>query len=469
MFSKQRFTQKNNLSLIFLDAFTLILCSLLMFKLRNPTIALSGSYQLLIIIIVLLSLNIFSIAGLYKSKKGQRIDQQLTNIAVSLIIVLLIVALLTFFSKSGESFSRLWLALTIVSAFFIIAGYRVYIWQLARKQHRLGYNQTRVAIVGASQLGELACDAMLDESWSGYKPVAFFSDTKTKEHHYNDVFVKGKFSDVTDFIEENRQLGTVIHEVWIALPLQETGKIEEIYNSLKNTAVKVFLVPDLLGFNLTNHTIEEAAGMPIIDLSASPLKHSKASLKRLEDIVISVSMIILLSPLLIIISILIKRESKGSILFKQRRYGLDGKEIEVWKFRSMTTADNGESVEQATINDPRVTPIGRFIRKYSIDELPQLFNVLYGSMSLVGPRPHAVAHNEYYRDKIDGYMSRHTIRPGMTGWAQVNGCRGETDTIKKMERRVRYDIEYIQKWSIFLDIRILFKTVLEVFRSRNAY
>jgi putative colanic acid biosynthesis UDP-glucose lipid carrier transferase len=209
--------------------------------------------------------------------------------------------------------------------------------------------------------------------------------------------------------------------------------------------------------------------MPIIDLSATPLKHSKASLKRIEDIIISTAMLILLSPLIITVAILIKRDSKGSILFKQLRYGLDGKEIEVWKFRSMTTSDNGKTVEQAIVNDPRITPIGKFIRKYSIDELPQLFNVLYGSMSLVGPRPHAVAHNEYYRDKIDGYMSRHTIRPGITGWAQVNGLRGETDTVKKMERRVRYDIEYIQKWSILFDIRILLKTITEVFRSHTAY
>ena len=224
-----------------------------------------------------------------------------------------------------------------------------------------------------------------------------------------------------------------------------------------------------MGFNLTDYAIEEAAGLPVIDLSASPLKHSTASLKRIEDIIISILMLAILSPLFILIAILIKRESQGSILFKQRRYGLDGQEFNVWKFRSMTSSDNSDDIQQATQNDARVTNIGRFIRRYSIDELPQLFNVLYGSMSLVGPRPHAVAHNEYYRDKIDGYMSRHVIKPGMTGWAQVNGCRGETDTLDKMKRRVRYDIEYIQKWSIFLDIRILLKTFVEVFKNQNVY
>ncbi len=473
MANKPRITTQNTsarrFGLVLFDVIALICCSLLMFKLRNPSIGLSASYQLFITILILLSINIFSITGLYRQKKGQRLDKEITSLFLSLLLVVLIVSVLTFFSKSGESFSRLWFGLTILSAFILMAGYRYMIWQIARTRHRSGFNQTRVAIVGAGALGELTCDAMLEETWSGYKPVALFSDSKPRGHIYKELSVQGKIDDLVDFIEQNRQAGDVIHEVWIALPLQAASKIEGIHNALQNTAVNVFLVPDLMGFNLTDYAIEEAAGLPVIDLSASPLKHSKTSLKRLEDIIISSIMLLILCPIFLLIAILIKSESQGSILFKQRRYGLDGKEINVWKFRSMTSSDNGSDVKQATIDDPRVTRIGRFIRRYSIDELPQLFNVLCGSMSLVGPRPHAVAHNEYYRDKIDGYMSRHVIKPGMTGWAQVNGCRGETDTLDKMKRRVRYDIEYIQKWSIFLDIRILFKTVFEVFKSDKAY
>ncbi len=473
MSNKPRITTQNPTSsrfgLVLFDVIVLIGCSLLMFKLRNPALALNASYQLFITILVLLSINIFSITGLYQRKKGQRLDKDLASLFLSLLLVVLIASLLTFFSKSGGSFSRLWLGLTMSSAFILMASYRFMIWKFAQNRHRSGFNQTRVAIVGAGPLGEMTCDAMLEESWSGYKPVALFSDSKPRGHEYKHLSVQGPVNDLVNFIEKNRQTGDVIHEVWIALPLQEASKIEGIHKALQNTAVNVYLVPDLMGFNLTDYAIEEAAGLPVIDLSASPLKHSQASLKRLEDIVISSLMLLLLSPLLLIIAILIKTGSQGSILFKQRRYGLDGKEIDVWKFRSMTSSDDGNIVQQATKNDPRVTKIGRFIRRYSIDELPQLFNVLCGSMSLVGPRPHAVAHNEYYRDKIDGYMSRHTIRPGMTGWAQVNRCRGETDTLEKMKRRVRYDIEYIQKWSIFLDLRILLKTIIEVFRSNTVY
>ncbi len=473
MLSKPRITTQSStshrLGLMLFDVIVLIVCSLVMFKLRNPTLALNASYQFFITILVLLSINIFFITGLYRGKKGQRLDKDLANLLMSLLLVVLIASVLTFFSKSGESFSRLWLALTIGSAFILMGSCRYILWKIAQNRHRLGLNQTRVAIVGAGSLGEMTCDAMLEESWSGYKPIALFSDSKPRGHEYKHLTVQGSTNELLDFIEKNRQAGEVVHEVWIALPLQEAKKIEGIHNALKNTAVNVFLVPDLMGFNLSDYSIEEAAGLPVIDLSASPLKHSHASLKRLEDIVISSLMLLLLSPLLLIIAILIKTESSGSVLFKQRRYGLDGKEINVWKFRSMTSSDDGDSVQQATKNDVRITKIGRFIRRYSIDELPQLFNVLCGSMSLVGPRPHAVAHNEYYRNKIDGYMSRHTIRPGMTGWAQVNGCRGETDTLDKMKRRVRYDIEYIQKWSIILDLRILLKTTIEVFRSNAAY
>jgi len=462
-------TSSINFGLVIFDIFALILCSLLMFKLRNPNIALSASYQLFITILILLSINIFSVTGLYQRRKGQRLDKDIANLFLSLLLVVLIVSVLAFFSKSGESFSRLWLGLTVISASLLMVAYRYLTWHLARSRHKSGLNQTRVAIVGAGDLGELTCDAMLEETWSGYQPVTLFSDAKPKGHQYKDLSVYGPINELVNYIEENRQTGKVIHEVWIALPLQEADKIEGIHKQLKNTAVNVFLVPDIMGFNLTNYTIEEAAGLPVIDLSASPLKHSKATIKRIEDILISSLMLIFLSPLFFLVAILIKKESQGSVLFKQHRYGLDGQEIEVWKFRSMTSSDDGNDVKQATINDPRVTKIGLFIRRYSIDELPQLFNVLAGSMSLVGPRPHAVAHNEFYRDKIDGYMSRHIIKPGMTGWAQVNGCRGETDTLDKMKRRIRYDIEYIQKWSIFLDLRILLKTLHEVFKSENAH
>ena len=206
-----------------------------------------------------------------------------------------------------------------------------------------------------------------------------------------------------------------------------------------------------------------------MNMSASPLNGDAGIIKRIEDIVISSLMIVTLSPVLLIISLLVKLGSPGPILFKQRRYGQDGKEIMVWKFRSMTVTEDGDKVTQAKRNDDRTTRVGYWLRKLSLDELPQLVNVLQGTMSLVGPRPHAVAHNEFYRTKVSGYMGRHKIRPGITGWAQVNGCRGETSEIEDMEERIHYDLEYIRNWSVLLDLKILFKTLGTVVNHKDTY
>ena len=206
-----------------------------------------------------------------------------------------------------------------------------------------------------------------------------------------------------------------------------------------------------------------------MNLSNQKFNIWSSTLKRTEDIIISVISLITLSPLFLIVAILIKKDSQGPVFFKQRRYGQAGKEILVWKFRSMTTTDNGDSIQQAQRNDARVTKIGAFLRKTSVDELPQLINVFIGSMSIVGPRPHTVAHNEFYRAKVKNYSARHTVKPGITGWAQVNGSRGETAELKDMEKRIRYDLEYIQNWSIFLDLRIILMTFKTVLNTRDTY
>ncbi|ENH1714789.1 exopolysaccharide biosynthesis polyprenyl glycosylphosphotransferase, partial [Escherichia coli] len=191
--------------------------------------------------------------------------------------------------------------------------------------------------------------------------------------------------------------------------------------------------------------------------------------KRIEDIIVSMLILILISPVLCVIAVTVKLTSKGPVIFRQTRYGMDGKPIKVWKFRSMTVMENDNVVTQATKNDVRVTKVGRFLRRTSLDELPQFFNVLLGGMSIVGPRPHAVAHNEQYRILIDGYMLRHKVKPGITGWAQINGWRGETDTLEKMQKRVEYDLEYIREWSVWLDLKIIFLTVFKGFISKTAY
>jgi putative colanic acid biosynthesis UDP-glucose lipid carrier transferase len=210
-------------------------------------------------------------------------------------------------------------------------------------------------------------------------------------------------------------------------------------------------------------------GIPTISIYDSPIDGSNAIIKRIEDVILSTLILVLISPVLIGLAIAVKVTSKGPVFFKQNRYGIDGKPIKVWKFRSMNVMEDGAKVTQATKNDSRFTPIGQFIRKTSLDELPQFLNVLQGQMSIVGPRPHAVAHNEQYRSLVDGYMLRHKVKPGITGWAQINGWRGETDTLDKMEKRIEFDLEYIQNWSLALDLKIVFLTIFKGFINKNAY
>ncbi|EMX8068683.1 undecaprenyl-phosphate glucose phosphotransferase, partial [Escherichia coli] len=222
-------------------------------------------------------------------------------------------------------------------------------------------------------------------------------------------------------------------------------------------------------FNILQSRTEEINGVPVVPLYESPLSGINMVFKRLEDIIVSLSILIVISPVLLIIACAVKFTSPGPVIFRQIRYGMDGKSIKVWKFRSMTVMENDNNVTQATKHDLRVTKVGKFLRRTSLDELPQFFNVLFGQMSVVGPRPHAVSHNEQYRTLIKGYMLRHKVKPGITGLAQVNGWRGETDTLDKMQKRVEYDLLYIRNWSIWLDLKIIFLTIFKGFVNKSAY
>ena len=276
--------------------------------------------------------------------------------------------------------------------------------------------------------------------------------------------ILGSLAHLRDLIATHR-----IRRLYIALPLTEAEKIEELYIDLLDSSVDVIWIPDLRSLILLNHSVSEIEGLPAIHLNESPLtSYPTAALsKALLDRTVALIAIILLSPVLLATALAVKMSSPGPVLFKQKRHGWNGKIIKVWKFRSMRMHDDQE-VKQASREDPRITRVGQFIRRTSIDELPQLFNALQGRMSLVGPRPHAVAHNDYYTGKIDAYMARHRIKPGITGLAQISGYRGETETIDKMEKRVELDLAYINNWSLWLDIKILIKTPFTLL-SKDIY
>ena len=260
-----------------------------------------------------------------------------------------------------------------------------------------------------------------------------------------------------------------VNVIYLSLPMVSQPRILDLLDQLRDTTASIYFVPDIFVTDLIQGRTDVVGNIPVIAVCETPFRGSDGFIKRLSDIVFTILILILILPLLLLIAGAVKLTSPGPVIFRQRRYGLDGKEIIVYKFRTMTVCEDGPQIAQARKGDQRITPLGAILRKTSMDELPQFFNVLQGRMSIVGPRPHAIAHNEQYRKLIKGYMLRHKVKPGITGWAQVNGYRGETDTLDKMKKRIEYDLDYLRHWSVRLDITIILKTILVVLSDRNAY
>ena len=276
--------------------------------------------------------------------------------------------------------------------------------------------------------------------------------------------VLGKTAEVVEFVLRND-----INVVFVTLPMTRDQRVLDLLEGLRDSTVSIYFVPDLFAFNLIQGRVDLINGIPLVAVRESPFYGVRSLAKRLTDILIAGCATLLLSPVLLLVALGVRVTSPGPIIFRQKRYGLDGKSITVYKFRSMTVTEDGDrSYTQVTRGDARVTPFGEFIRRTSLDELPQLLNVLEGSMSIVGPRPHAVAVNEQYRRLIPGYMVRHKVKPGITGWAQVNGYRGGDD-LPSMTKRIEFDLEYLRRWSLWLDVHILLRTALMVLTDKRAY
>lgn len=320
-------------------------------------------------------------------------------------------------------------------------------------------------IVGAGPLGAKVARALREGSDKGIDFLGYFDDRQDDRLHPDaTVQLLGTLGQVGDYVSVHG-----IREVYITLPLGSQPRIVQLLEQIQGTTASLFFVPDVFGISIIQGRLQDINGVPVVGICETPFTGTNELIKRVSDVVLSSLILLLISPLLIGIAIGVKLSSPGPIIFKQRRNGLDGEEIIVYKFRSMRTQDNGDVVKQATKADPRITPFGAFIRRTSLDELPQFINVLQGRMSIVGPRPHAVAHNEEYRKLIKAYMVRHKVKPGITGWAQVNGLRGETETIEKMKARVEYDLEYLRNWSLALDLQIIVRTARLVIFDRHAF
>ncbi|WP_111977493.1 undecaprenyl-phosphate glucose phosphotransferase [Algibacillus agarilyticus] len=402
---------------------------------------------------------------LYRSWRSGFASRLALYTLISWFVACFCVSMFIFFSKSGEDLSRIVIGSWFVLSSLALVGWRMVFRAILFNLRKNGKNTKTVAILGVTSAGTNLAEQIFEHPETGFRLVGFFDDRQNARLPATYLeFLKGS-------VEEGvqRAKNGEFDAVYIALPLAAQKRIAEILRLLGDTTVDVHVVPDFFMFNLINSSLSHVGEMQTLSVYESPLSGPAYALKRIEDVIGSLLILSLIAIPMMIIAILIKLDSKGPILFKQKRYGIDGREIKVYKFRSMKVMDNGAVVKQAIKDDPRITKLGAFLRRSSLDELPQFVNVLQGKMSIVGPRPHAVAHNEEYRKLVDFYMLRHKVKPGITGWAQINGWRGETDTLDKMEKRIEFDLEYIRRWSIFFDIKIIFLTVFKGFVGKNVY
>lgn len=380
-------------------------------------------------------------------------------------ILLSVLLALAYVTKLSADFSRrvilTWALFTPMLLIVVTLGLQ----ELTRRLLAEPVNRRRAAFVGCNETSLCLASRLARHSELGISVAGFFDD-----RHYErsgsgtDLRLLGKLSEVAEYVKAGG-----LDVIFVAMPLRHDVRVRSLLEELGDTTVSLYYVPDVLVFDLIQPRTSEILGVPVVAMCETPFYGYRGLVKRLMDIGIAGLALAIAAPVMIAIAIAIKRTSRGSVIFRQRRYGLDGREFSLYKFRTMTVSEDGAHVQQVTRNDSRVTPVGRFLRRYSLDELPQLINVLQGRMSLVGPRPHAVAHNEECRKLIKHYMVRHKVLPGITGLAQVSGCRGETARLEDMQARVSLDLEYLRNWSPMLDLQILLLTVFEVIRADQAY
>jgi putative colanic acid biosynthesis UDP-glucose lipid carrier transferase len=425
---------------------------------------LDGYYLALAIITFFIAGQLFEDFFIMRSTGRHPLISGMVSILIAWGLTVGAVLFLAYVTRLHDHFDRdtilHWFVQTPVLLFLAQIAIRQYIKLAARSEQ-----VRRAVIIGANEVGERLA-RRLSENENLLIGFEGYFDDRLPERLPETTRAKllGHVRDIHRYINQRG-----VDVIYIALPISQKERITRLLECLKDTTASVYLVPDIFTYDLIQARIDLLGGMPVIAVLETPFLSINAFNKRVSDIVIALLILTLISPLMLGIALAVKLTSPGPVIFRQRRYGLKGEEIIVYKFRSMTVCEDGDHVAQAKKGDCRFTPIGAFLRKTSLDELPQFINVLQGRMSIVGPRPHAVAHNELYRKLIPGYMLRHKVRPGITGWAQVNGYRGETDTVEKMAARVEYDLNYMRNWCLSLDLMIIAKTVWLMFKDPKAH
>jgi putative colanic acid biosynthesis UDP-glucose lipid carrier transferase len=427
---------------------------------------LPDEYLSAVVIAALLTLIVFPHFNIYGQWRGTSIAKEIEVITFAWMSVLILLSVFGFVTKQTGFFSRIWIGYWFIAAWWILIAERITLRTALSWLRKKGFNQRHVIIVGGTGIGGEVASTLMASPWLGLRVLGCFCDGwEPKGEMAGKLKVLGGLDAVAAYVAENK-----VDQVWITLPLKEEEAVKKLLYQLRHSTADIRFVPDIFGFRLLNHSISEIVGIPVINLRTTPMEGVHRWVKALEDRVLALLILLLISPLMLIIAAAVKVSSPGPVFFKQLRHGWDGRSIKVYKFRTMQVHnESAGTVTQATLNDPRVTRLGAILRRTSLDELPQFINVIQGRMSIVGPRPHAIEHNEHFKNLVDDYMLRHKVKPGITGWAQIHGWRGETDTLEKMQKRVEYDLYYIENWSVWLDIKIILLTLFKGFVHRNAY
>lgn len=423
------------------------------------------NYLILLLAEVLLFSYLAEGMSLYRTWRLSAFRQMIRRVVAVLVISFAIQLISLFLLKVGASYSRVIMTAWFCGCVLLMVGWRLAQRIVRKVQLEHGIHRQKVALVGLTARGIQLNQQFADERELGFECIGFFDDRDASRmpEEYQHLLL----GTVNDAVMRGQQ--GEFSRLYICLPMHAEARIQHIVSQLGDTTLDVYLVPDMLTLKMMQGRLSAVGDIDTISVFESPHLGLQSHFKRTFDVLFSATALVFLSPLLLVLACGVKLTSRGPVLFRQDRYGLDGKRIGVLKFRSMKVQENAELVVQATRNDPRVTWFGAFLRRTSLDELPQFINVLHGEMSVVGPRPHAVAHNEQYRNQVAFYMLRHKVKPGITGWAQVNGWRGETDTLDKMAKRVEFDLYYIRHWSLWFDIKIIIRTIFKGFSGKHVY
>ena len=460
-------TIQSSFSALYRTVDLFVIATFFLLSMHGYDVELDTKYQLVLLISLASFLFISQSCELYRSWRTSTTLTMLGYTSLVWIICCVILITLAYFTKTGSHYSRVAIGIWFVSTFITLNMWRVAFRAILFHFRKSGMNAKSVIIIGATPSGLRLADQIVKNPQLGLKLQGFYEDRPIDRlPDMGQHQVKGSMDEGINLVKTTPD----INHVYIAMPMKAEERITEILNKCSDTTATVHILPDFFIYNLLHARWQHVGNMQTLSIFDSPFDGFNLTIKRIEDIVLASIILCLVAIPMCFIGLAVKWTSKGPIIFQQKRYGLDGEEIKIYKFRSMALVNKKvDNVVQATKFDARVTPIGAILRRTSLDELPQFINVLQGNMSIVGPRPHAIQHNEEYRQLIDGYMLRHKAKPGITGWAQINGWRGETDTLEKMEKRIEFDLKYIHRWSLAFDLKIIFLTIFKGFVNKNAY